>query len=67
MTCGNAYERLSFYALNGSIAHWRGAIEIHLMDSLLDTSEVEQHYALNSSTTMIMVIHIKMDLMELLT
>ena len=62
MICGSAYERLSFYDVNGSIAHWGGAIEMHLMDSPLDTSEVEQHYALHNFIAMIMVVHVEMDL-----
>ena len=51
--CAHAYERLSFYVVNGSITYWGGAIDIHLMDSPLDTSEIEQHYALNNSMAMI--------------
>jgi len=65
MTCGSAYERWTFYALNEFIAHWVGAIEMHLMDSLLDTSEVEQYSALNDSIAMVMVIHVETDLIEL--
>jgi len=33
-------ERLSSYALNRSIARWRGATETHLMDSPIDICEV---------------------------
>ena len=36
------------------------------MDSLVDTSKVEQHWALNNSITLILVVHVEMDLMELL-
>jgi len=35
------------------------------MDSPIDTREVEQHYALNISIDMTMVVHVEMDLMEL--
>ena len=67
VTCGSAYERLSLYALNESIARWGGGIEMHYMDSPLDTSEVEQYSAFNDSIAMVMVVHVEMDLMELLT
>ena len=40
---------------------------MHLMDSPLDTSEVEQYCAPNDSIAMIMVVHVEMDLMELPT
>ena len=65
--CVSAYERLSFYALNGSIARWGGVIEMHLMDSQVGISEVEWYYTLNNSITMITVAHVEMDLMELPT
>jgi len=45
----SASERLSSYTLNGSIAHWGGATEMHLMDSPLDMCEVEQSLDLNIS------------------
>ena len=61
----SASERLSSYALNRSIAQWDGANKTHLMDSPIDMCEVEQNLALNSSLSMIMVVHVKMDLMEL--
>jgi len=38
---------------------------MHLKDSPLDTSEIEQHYALNNSITKIMVVHVRIDLMKL--
>jgi len=37
------------------------------MDSPLDMREVEQSLALNNSISMMMVVHIEMDLMELPT
>jgi len=37
-----------------------------LMDSLLDTSKVEQHYALGNPILIVIVVHVKMDLVELL-
>ena len=66
MTCGSAYERLSFYTLNESIAHWGGAIQMHLMDSPLGTSEVEQYFALNDSIAIVMMVDVEMDLMNYL-
>jgi len=42
-------SRLSSYILNRSIGHWDYAIEMHLMDLLLNTCEVQQYYALNNS------------------
>ena len=38
---------------------------MHLIDSPPDTSEVEQHYALNNSIAIIMVVHVKIDLIKL--
>jgi len=38
---------------------------MQLMDSSLDTSEVELHYAFNNFIAMIMVVHVDKDLMEL--
>jgi len=67
MTCGSAYERLSSYAINGSIACWGSAVEMHLMDSLLNTCDVELYCALNDSIAMVMVVHVEMELMELPT
>jgi len=37
------------------------------MDSRRDTSEVEQHCALNYFTAIILAVHVEMDLMELTT
>ena len=65
MMCGSVYERLTFYAFNGSVAYCGGAIEMHLMDSRLGTSEIDQFYALNNSIAMIMVVYVEMDLMKL--
>jgi len=48
MVCSSAFERLNSYALSGPIAHWGGATEMHLMDSLIDMCEVEQTLALNT-------------------
>jgi len=56
MTCSSAYERLSFYVLNGCIVRSSGVIERHLVDSPLNTCEIKQHHALNNSITMIMVV-----------
>jgi len=67
MTWSSAYERLSFYTLNESIACWGSAIERHLMDSPLDTTEVEQYYTLNDSIAVVMVAHVEMDLIKLST
>ena len=69
MMCGtgSAYKRLSSYALNGSIARLGGDIETHLMDLPLDICEVEQHYTLNDSIVMFMLVHVEMNLMELPT
>ena len=67
MMCDSAYKRLSSYALNGSIAHLDGATEMHLMDSSIDMCEVDQSLALNNSISMIMVVHVEMDLIELPT
>jgi len=67
MMCGSSYERLSSYTLNGSIACWGDAIEMHLMNSPLNTCEVEDHCALNDSITMVMVVHVEMDFMKLPT
>jgi len=38
---------------------------MRLMNSLTNTREVEQHYDLNNSIAMTMLIHVEMDLMEL--
>ena len=67
MACNSASERLSSNALNGSIARWGGATERHLMDSSIDMCEVEQNLAFNNSISMLMVVHVEMDLMELPT
>jgi len=64
MTYDSASNRLSSYTLNGSIAHWGGVIETHLMDSPLDKCKVE-YDTLNNSITVIMMAHIEMDLIEL--
>jgi len=64
-TCTTFSSYEACYALNGSIACWSGAIEMHLNDSPLDTNEVGQHCAFNNSVAMILVVHVKMDLMEL--
>ena len=49
MSYSSASKRLTSYTLNGSIAHWGGATEMHLMDSPLDMCEVEQSLDLNIS------------------
>ena len=54
ITCGSAFERLTFYAFNGSIAAcWGGAIDIDFMDSPLHTCGIEPHHALNNFITII--------------
>ena len=63
MAYSGASERLKSYALNGSIARWGGTTETHLMDSLIGMREVEQNLNLNNSISMIMVVHVDMDLM----
>ena len=67
MMFGSAYERSSAYALNEFIGHWNGAIEMHLMNSLTDIREAEQHNAFNNFIVMTMMVHIEIDLMELPT
>jgi len=67
MMWGSVYKRLSSYDFNGFIAYSGSAIEMHLMNSLLITREVEQHCTLNDSVAMIMVVHVEMDLMKLPT
>ena len=67
MAYSNVYEILCSYALNGSIAHWGGATEMHLIDSLLDMCEVEQNLAHNNFISMIIVVHVEIDLIELPT
>jgi len=49
MAHSSAFERLSSYALNRSIALWGGATETHLMDSLIDMCKAKQSLTLNNS------------------
>ena len=67
IACSSASERLSSYALHGTIAHWGGATETHSKDSPIDLCEVEQSLTLNNSISMMMVVNVEMDLMELPT
>jgi len=62
-----AYKRFSSYTFNGSIARWGGVTEIYLMDSPIDSCEVEQSLALNDFISVIMAVYVEMDLMELPT
>ena len=64
MVYNSASERLSTYALNGSIGHQAAATKTHLMDSPNDMHEVKQNIALNNSISMIVVVHVVMDLMK---
>jgi len=60
-------KRLRSYAFNVCITYWGNVIETHLMDSPLAMCEAEQNPALKNFITMIMLVHVEIDLMELST